>query len=444
MSEPVAPTLLIIDDTPTNLGVMTPWFEQHGFEVSIAQDGEDGIARALRVCPDLILLDVMMPGIDGFETCRRLKAHERTRNIPVIFMTSLNDTASKLAGFEAGGVDYVTKPIQIVEVMARVNTHLTLAGFQRQMMARNSALQDELALRKQAESELLRANANLSKTLTVLQSTQQELIRTAKLAGLGAVVAGVAHELNTPIGNALLTSGTLHESALRIADLFADDKLKKAELGKFLKAVEQGSDLVGRNLARAGTLIEHFKHLSVDQTNDRRRRFMLKDVVCQVIGHFQQQLDQFGHRVMVELAADIAMESYPGVLDVVLSHFFSNSLLHGFEAINRGGIIKIEAIIHQPDWVRLRFSDNGHGIANERLGKIFDPFYTTKLGRGSSGIGLYVSYNLCTAILGAQISVTSTFGEGTEFVLDLPILAPEKLNLIRTHGTPGTHGTQGS
>jgi diguanylate cyclase (GGDEF)-like protein/PAS domain S-box-containing protein len=133
--------ILVVDDTPANLAVAVNYLEDHGFQVLVAQDGEEGLERARVVQPDLILLDVMMPGISGFETCRRLKAIESTRDIPVIFMTALTDTADKVAAFAAGGVDYVTKPFQIEELLARITTHLTLRIAQRQLVAQHVQLQ---------------------------------------------------------------------------------------------------------------------------------------------------------------------------------------------------------------------------------------------------------------------------------------------------------------
>ena len=135
-----APTILIVDDTPANLGVIVESLEQHGFRVLVAQDGEEGLQRAMFVQPDLILLDVMMPGPDGFEICRRLKRHPKTREIPVIFMTSLTDTEHKVTGFGVGAVDYVTKPLQIEEVAARVDLHLQLHAMQKRLEAQNKQL----------------------------------------------------------------------------------------------------------------------------------------------------------------------------------------------------------------------------------------------------------------------------------------------------------------
>lgn len=154
-------TILMVDDTPANLGVVAEHLEEHNFRVVVAQDGEEALMRAQLILPDLILLDVMMPGIDGFETCRRLKACASTSAIPIIFMTALSDTHDKINGFNAGGVDYVTKPFQIEEVVARVNVHLALRMLQKQSNQQNLQLQQEIALRVHAETELQRSHQRL-------------------------------------------------------------------------------------------------------------------------------------------------------------------------------------------------------------------------------------------------------------------------------------------
>ena len=154
-------TILIVDDETTNLATLSAYLEAAGFEVLAAQDGASGLSIVERARPDLILLDVLMPGLDGFETCRRLKAAERIQDIPVIFMTALTETADKITGFEVGGVDYVTKPFQVEELLARVKTHLALRQLQqqleaqkRQLEAQNVQLQQEIAERQRAEASV--------------------------------------------------------------------------------------------------------------------------------------------------------------------------------------------------------------------------------------------------------------------------------------------------
>ncbi len=172
-------TILMVDDTPANLGVLAHVLEEHGLTVVVAQDGEEAIARAMRVRPDLILLDVMMPGVGGFETCRRLKAHPELSNIPVIFMTALAENSDKLRGFEVGGVDYVTKPFQIEEVLARINTHLMLCQVRRRLSEQNAKLQKEIALRRQIETHLQTAYDRLEER--VAQRTEELARANARL-----------------------------------------------------------------------------------------------------------------------------------------------------------------------------------------------------------------------------------------------------------------------
>jgi diguanylate cyclase (GGDEF)-like protein/PAS domain S-box-containing protein len=160
------PTILVVDDTAANLDVMADFLGNHGFSVVVAQDGEEGVERAQFVRPDLILLDVMMPGLDGFEACRRLKTNEYTKDIPVIFMTALSDPSDKISGFNAGGVDYVTKPFQVSEVLTRVNTHLTLQAMRRHLAEQNLQLRQEVAVREQAELALQRASDALEARVT--------------------------------------------------------------------------------------------------------------------------------------------------------------------------------------------------------------------------------------------------------------------------------------
>ena len=170
-------TILIVDDMPANLGVLTSHLERQGYTAVVAQGGEEGVERAEFVRPDLILLDVMMPGMDGFETCRRLKANPITRDIPVIFMTALTDTTDKLTGFSVGAVDYVTKPLNGAEVLARIETHLALYTLRRRLAEQNERLQREVAAREEMQEALLRSNAELEQLAYVASHDMQEPLR---------------------------------------------------------------------------------------------------------------------------------------------------------------------------------------------------------------------------------------------------------------------------
>lgn len=203
-------TVLVIDDNPTNLGVVVNSLEDRGFTVLTARDGASGIKRAKFAHPDIILLDVIMPGIDGFETCRQLKADAETQAIPVIFMTALTSSEEKVKGFEMGAVDYVTKPIQIEEVMARVNLHLKLHF-----------------LTQKLEQQVEKRTAELNQALQELKSSQLQLVQSEKMSALGQLMAGVTHEINNPVG---FVSGNLIHAEEYFKDLIEHLKLYQKKI----------------------------------------------------------------------------------------------------------------------------------------------------------------------------------------------------------------------
>lgn len=246
-----------------------------------------------------------------------------------------------------------------------------------------------------------------------------ELARSRKLANLGSLMAGFAHELNTPLGNALLSGTTLGDEAQRLEGDLAAQRLKRSELESFLQMCRETMDVIQRNLRRAADLIHHFKHAEGDAGSEPIQHFSLVEVVQDAITSFDPSLRAGQHRVVLEVPSALEMQSYPGALGQVLSNLISNALRHGFDG-EAGGTIAIEAETRPDDAVLLRFTDSGRGIPAGQLDKIFDPFYTTKLGQGGSGIGLYLVYKLVYRVLGGTVHVWSEAGQGTRFEILLP------------------------
>jgi C4-dicarboxylate-specific signal transduction histidine kinase len=258
-----------------------------------------------------------------------------------------------------------------------------------------------------------------------LKDAQTQLVSQEKLAALGSLMAGVAHELNTPIGNSLLIASTLHQKTIDLNAQINGPGLRRSELAAYLDDAARAHELVMRGLTSAAELVNSFKQVAVDRTTEQRRAFDLQQVASEVIATMMNRIRASGHRIDVEVAAHIAMDSYPGPLGQVLANFINNALLHAFAKDVVGKLwLRAGTSPDAPGKVQLIFGDNGGGIAPAHMSRIFDPFFTTKLGQGGSGLGLSISYNIVTSLLGGQITVHSSTA-GTVFTLDLPLVAPE-------------------
>lgn len=263
--------------------------------------------------------------------------------------------------------------------------------------------------------ELEAANASLSQAM-------EQLVQREKLASLGSLVAGVAHELNTPIGNALTVSTALNDIHRQFAGELAKGTLRRSALDRFVAENSEATALIERNLQRAAGLISHFKQVAVDQASMRRRQFDLAALVEDVLSTLSPRLKRSPHRIDVEIPPGLVFESYPGPLEQVLTNLIENSLVHGFEP-GRAGVIRISAEASGPR-VRLRYADDGLGIPPALRHRVFDPFFTTKLGQGGSGLGLYLVYNLVHGRLGGSIQLLESDGPGACFIVELPVVAP--------------------
>ena len=273
------------------------------------------------------------------------------------------------------------------------------------------------------ESRVASRTAELTAALDELRRTQNELVQAEKLASLGAMVAGIAHELNTPVGNALMVTTTLAHHQLEFErDL--ETGLKRSRLNSFLLSVREVNDLVDRNLRRTADLIRSFKQVAVDRASEQRRQFKLDEVVSEISLTMSPVLRTSPYTFINEVSAGWQMDSYPGPLGQVLVNLVGNALTHAFEGRD-SGYFRISAQALSDGWVRLVFADNGIGITQQDIGRIFDPFFTTKLGQGGSGLGLSIVHNIVTGMLGGHVEVQSVLGEGTVFHIDIPLSAPE-------------------
>jgi signal transduction histidine kinase len=399
---------LIVDDTPANLGVIVESLEDHGFRVVVAQRGEEALQRADYVQPDLVLLDVMMPGLDGFEICRRLKAQQSTHDIPVIFMTSLASVEDKVTGFAAGGIDYVTKPLQVEEVRARVNTHLSLRAMQKEMEQQvakrtvelsdaNRRLLVEIEERKRAEEEVRRLNAELE--ARVIERTAQ---LTAINQELEAFSYSVSHDLRTPLRAITGFTQILiedHRANLTSKDLHY--------LNKVLLAGEHMDTLIQDLLNYARTGRGAVRALPVP----------LAPLVHQLASTFGTKIAAIGAHLEVTqpLATPLGDAT---LIEQILTNLVDNALKYHCREGNPE--VKL-SVIPVGEHVLLQVVDNGIGIAPEYQERIFQMFQRLhgQHEYPGTGIGLAIVSKAVRA-MGGGVSVVSSPGEGSTFSVRLP------------------------
>ena len=293
---------------------------------------------------------------------------------------------------------------------------------------------DDITQKQRNEAEIVKLNATLEQrvldrtheltnALAQLTAAKDELVRSEKLSALGALVAGIAHELNTPIGNSLTVASTLQAHARRFT-LEAEKGITRTRLQEFVLSNTQGAEILMSSLQHAADLVASFKQVAVDQTSANRRRFGLQATVAEILMTLGPTLRKTSHTVQTQIPADIVMDSFPGPLGQILTNLVQNALIHAFEG-QENGVITISARRSDGDGVEIAVQDNGRGISPEHMGRIFDPFFTTKFGKGGSGLGLNIVYNLATTTLGGRIRVESEPGKGACFTLDLPLNLPD-------------------
>lgn len=461
--------ILVVDDTPANLHLLIDILSKQGYEVRPAPNGKFALSAAKGMPPDLILLDIMMPGMNGYEVCQQLKADERTKDIPVIFVSAINEVLDKVKAFSIGGVDYITKPFQVEEVLARVQAHLAIRNLQ---------------------TSLEKKNAELTTTLHQLKTTQAQLIQSEKMAALGQLIAGIAHEINTPLG-AIRSSinniaGFFTENLLALPAFFQElsaenqqyffalmEKSSKQtasfsskEKRQIRKALQQQLEEIGikeadnlaSNLVTIGIYedIQAFLPLLQDPERDKLLKtaydlasfqkstktimtatdraakivFALKSYarydnfeeklqanivegIETVLTLYHNQLKQ-GVEVVRNYQELPPIWCYPDELNQVWTNLIHNAV----QAMNNQGTLKI-SVTQQETYLKVQITDSGCGIPEEIMPRIFEPFFTTKPAGEGSGLGLDIVKKIVEKHQG-KIEVLSKPGE-TVFTVFLPI-----------------------
>jgi PAS domain S-box-containing protein len=324
----------------------------------------------------------------------------------------INGKALKAGDLSQGGVWVVQ------DISARKNTEAALVDAK-------DGLQHSLAELAQQRANVESAHSDLSSVLVTLKQAQTNLITSEKMASLGSLVAGIAHELNTPIGNSLLTATALNDMATEFEKKYADGGVKRSALEAHMADTKLACNIMTNSLRRAADLITSFKQVAVDQTCDKRRRFELAEVMHDTLATFAAQLRRVNCETRVDCPPGLMLDSFPGSVGQILSNLINNALLHAFEG-RASALLVITARATSDDQVLLIFSDDGIGMSPKILHQVFDPFFTTKMGQGGSGLGMNIVYNIVTGMLGGSIEVESSPENGTSVTIRMPRTAPDR------------------
>lgn len=437
------PKILVVDDQPANVFAMKTLLAEVDAEVITANSGNEGLMATIDHRYALILLDINMPGMDGFEMAEILRTDKNCQDTPIIFVTAaFKDNANKLKGYSAGAVDYIEKPIDQTILLSKVNIFLELhrsrailadlvSDLNQQVSLTNESLNKEKLARAQTNKiseELTKANKQLTKTVEQLSRSQVKLIEQEKMASLGQLVAGVAHEINTPIGIGVTASTTIVDNLKVLKNNFENKTLKSAQLAKFINESEQTFSIIYQNLARAADLISSFKQVAVDQSSEAERNFNFHQVMNEIITSLTPTLNKNKHKVNLICDEQLNVHSRVGIINQVMINLIMNSIIHGFET-HDNGIIDIEITLQKPNMIKIKYQDDGKGCSTEVSEHIFEPFYTTKRGRGGSGLGMHLVYNIVTQLLNGEIKLSSKDPNGVCFDLLFPVKVVNSSNI---------------
>ena len=451
--------ILIVDDNPNNLAVLSNTLKGDGFAVRVAVDGESALEQLTKGLPSLILLDVMMPGIDGFETCQRLKEDPTTMEVPVIFMTALADSEHKVKGLSLGAVDYISKPFNEAEVLARVRIHLKIKNLLQTLRSQNQRLKQEMGQRQAAEKQLQQLNDELEQRVASrteqLERTQVELVQNEKMVSLGNLVAGIAHEINNPIG---FLHGSIPNAQAYLQELV--DHLSLYQAGQNKTGQSQIAPDIAREIEENAEdinldfILEDFPKLleSMKAANQRikaisnsLRTFSRADTEHKMSANLHEGLDSTllmlkyrlkanENRPAIKIIKDYGelpdVECFPGQVNQVFMNLLANAIDAFDEVAEQSTYGQMKTVsqtitvttrpVEQGE-IEVRIADDGKGMSEAVRSRIFDHLFTTKSVSKGTGLGLAIAQQIVSETHGGQLTVQTELEKGTEFVVRLPL-----------------------
>jgi signal transduction histidine kinase len=421
--------ILVVDDTPDNLRLLSAMLTAQGFEVRKALNGKMALTACQMVLPDVILLDINMPGMDGYQVCQQLKADDKTCEVPVIFISALDDVVDKVKAFDVGGVDYIAKPFHGAEVVLRIENQINLRLLQVKLQEKNFLLQQ---------------------ALDNLKASQVQQIQNEKMVALGHLVSGLAHEINNPIsfiyGN-LQYAGQYVEDLVNMIEVYQQEYpkptpkiqeiAKDIDLNFMIKDLQSLIGAMYRGSDRIREIVLALQHFSRHDEAEMKRVNIHEDIENTLV-MLQHRLREAADRPAIAVVRDYGnlplVTCYTSELNQVFMHLLNNAIDAIEEAVGDQSStpyslllapqIRIHTEVTDLNMVKIAITDNGLGIEESLRSRLFDPFFTTKpVGKGS-GLGLSISYQIIVQKHRGNITCTSSVGKGAEFTIEIPIEQP--------------------
>ncbi|MBO7922146.1 sensor histidine kinase [Alteromonas sp. K632G] len=296
---------------------------------------------------------------------------------------------------------------------------LSLEQQKDELIANQRELRQENENRQYIEDELRKKNAELANSMGNLQLTKDQLVESERMASLGGLVAGITHDVNTPLGVGVTAASFLQERLNNLKTSFEEKSLTTKNMENFINEAEQTANLLLTNLNRASELIASFKQVAVDQTSETEREINLNDYIRDIIKSLKPSFKHNNHEIVVSCPEDLYIRCAPGAIAQIVTNMIVNSLVHGFEDTNDGKITL--DVSTDNNTIEMRYRDNGKGLSNDDLDKLFDAFFTTKRGEGGSGLGTHIMYNLVTQSLSGHIEAQSKPGDGLQYTIRFPM-----------------------